>query len=429
MAVAAAGNRTADDLRGTVVPAEYGGGSSGPHGPGGEFQEVFRVRIRADRDAFAEAVAWTARALPLRPAMPVLAGMRMEAADGVLRLSGFDYEVSARARVDAEVEEAGAVLVSGRLLAEIARSLPAHPVRVEADGGRVLLTCGPARFTLVTLPLEDHPLLPDMPPAAGSLPGEAFAGAVRQVVPAASRDDTLPMLTGVHLDFGADSLALAATDRYRIAVRRMWWRPEHPGAAGSALVPARTLSDLARTLDPSANVEVFLSGASGGGAAASGGEGMIGFESGGRSSTTRLIDSDFIPYEKRFPTEAAARAEVPPAAFTEAVKRVALVADRSTPVRISFTPGPGGSAGEAVLEAGSGEDAQAAEAMAVDYDGEPMRIAFSPGYLLDGLAGVSTERARLDMTQPTKPAVISDVPEAEGDEPEFRYLVMPLRLS
>ncbi|MDA2813668.1 DNA polymerase III subunit beta [Nocardiopsis sp. RSe5-2] len=387
------------------------------------------MRIRADRDAFAEAVAWTARALPLRPAMPVLAGMRMEAADGVLRLSGFDYEVSARARVDAEVEEAGAVLVSGRLLAEIARSLPAYPVGIEADGGRVLLTCGPARFTLVTLPLEDHPLLPDMPPAAGSLPGEAFAGAVRQVVPAASRDDTLPMLTGVHLDFGADSLALAATDRYRIAVRRMWWRPEHPGAAGAALVPARTLSDLARTLDPSSNVEVFLSGAAGGGASASGGEGMIGFESGGRSSTTRLIDSDYIPYEKRFPTEAAARAEVPPAAFTEAVKRVALVADRSTPVRITFTPGSGGSAGEAVLEAGSGEDAQAAEAMAVDYDGEPMRIAFAPGYLLDGLAGVSTERARLDMTQPTKPAVISDAPAAEGEEPEFRYLVMPLRLS
>ncbi|MDA2806424.1 DNA polymerase III subunit beta [Nocardiopsis suaedae] len=387
------------------------------------------MRIRADRDAFAEAVAWTARALPLRPAMPVLAGMRMEAADGGLRLSGFDYEVSARARVDAEVEEAGAVLVSGRLLAEIARSLPAHPVRVEADGGRVLLTCGPARFTLITLPLEDHPLLPDMPPAAGSLPGEAFAGAVRQVVPAASRDDTLPMLTGVHLDFGADTLALAATDRYRVAVRRMRWRPEHPGAAGSALVPARTLSDLARTLDPSADVEVFLSKAAGGGAPASGGEGMIGFASGGRSITTRLIDSDFIPYEKRFPTEPAARAEVPPAAFTEAVKRVALVADRSTPVRISFTPGSGGAAGEAVLEAGSGEDAQAAEVLAVDYDGEPMRIAFAPGYLLDGLAGVATERARLDMTQPTKPAVISDAPESEGDEPEFRYLVMPLRLS
>lgn len=386
------------------------------------------MRIRADRDVFAEAVAWTARALPLRPAMPVLAGMRMEAADGGLRLSGFDYEVSARARVDAEVEEAGAVLVSGRLLAEIARSLPAYPVRVEADGGRALLTCGPARFTLVTLPLEDHPLLPDLPPAAGSLPGEAFAGAVRQVVPAASRDDTLPMLTGVHLDFGADSLALAATDRYRIAVRRMWWSPEHPGAAGSALVPARTLSDLARTLDPSANVEVFLSGVSGG-AGASGGEGMIGFASGGRSSTTRLIDSDFIAYEKRFPAEAAARAEVSPAAFTEAVKRVALVADRSTPVRISFTPGSGGAAGEAVLEAGSGEDAQAAEVIAVDYDGEPMRIAFAPGYLLDGLAGVSTERARLDMTQPTKPVVVSDAPEAEGDEPEFRYLVMPLRLS
>ncbi|WP_017539838.1 DNA polymerase III subunit beta [Nocardiopsis halophila] len=388
------------------------------------------MRVRADRDAFADAVAWTARALPLRPAMPVLAGMRMEAAAGGLRLSGFDYEVSARARVEAEVEQEGAVLVSGRLLAEIARSLPARPVQVEADGGRALITCGPARFTLVTLPLEDHPLLPEMPPPAGSLPGEAFAAAVRQVVPAAGRDDTLPMLTGVHLDFGADTLALAATDRYRIAVRRMPWRSEHPDAPASALVPARTLSDLARTLDPAAEVGVFLTGRG-----ASGGEGMIGFESGGRSSTTRLIDSDFVPYEKRFGAEPSARAEVPLAPFVEAVKRVALVADRSSPVRISFAPDRAGSGAEAVLEAGSGEDAQAAEALAVDYTGEPMRVAFAPGYLLDGLAGVTTARARMDMTGPTRPVVISDVPEApEAPEaerrlPEFRYLVMPLRVA
>ncbi|QBI51924.1 DNA polymerase III subunit beta [Streptomonospora litoralis] len=379
------------------------------------------MRFRADRDSLAEAVAWTARALPARPPMPVLAGMRLEcsADSSALRLSGFDYEVSARAEVEVEVDEPGAVLVSGRLLSEIARNLPDAPVDFHADGARVLVTCGSARFTLLTLPIEDYPALPAMPQVSGSLSADSFARAVRQVSPAASRDDTLPMLTGIDVTFSGDSLTLAATDRYRIAVRRLWWKPETPDAQGSALVPARTLHEIARSLTGGSNVDIALSAAAPGGS----GEGMIGFENSGRRTTTRLIDSDFIKYESRFPQESAARAEVATAPLMEAVKRVALVADRNTPVRLSF------SEREIVLEAGSGDDAQAAEALDVDFRGEPMRVAFSPDYLLDGLGGLHSERARLDFTQPTKPVVLSDVPAGEGEEPEFRYLVMPLRVS
>ena len=382
------------------------------------------MKFRVDRDAFADAVAWTARALPARPAAPVLAGMRVEAAEDGLRLSGFDYEVSTRARVDADIEETGEVLVSGRLLAEIARSLPAEPVELHTDAARALLTCGSARFTLLTLPLEDYPVLPEMPGSAGSVPADRFAAAVRQVAPAAGRDDTLPMLTGVHLAFRGDTLTLAATDRYRVAVRRTWWRPEDPALSASALVPARTLHDFARSLPSGGNVGVALSTLPLGEAAKSSrGEGMIGFDTGSRRTTSRLIDSDFIDYEPRFPAEAAARAEVPVAAMAEAVRRVALVADRSTPLRLSFTEG------EVVLEAGSGDDAQAAEALSVAYRGEPMRVAFAPGYFLDGLGGVGTETAWLDFTLPTKPVVVSEVPAEEGADPDFRYLVMPLRVS
>ncbi|ASU81852.1 DNA polymerase III subunit beta [Nocardiopsis gilva YIM 90087] len=384
------------------------------------------MRFRVDRDAFAEAVAWTARALPARPSMPVLAGMRLELPSGssALRLSSFDYEVSARAEVDVDAEEGGAVLVSGRLLAEIARNLPAQPVNMECDATRVLVTCGSARFTLLTLPLEDYPTLPEMPRTTGSLAADAFATAARQVVPAASRDDTLPMLTGVNLAFSGDSLILAATDRYRIAVRELWWRSEHPDLATSALVPARTLNDIVRSLVPGSNVDIALSTvAAGGGVTLAPGEGMIGFENSGRRTTTRLIDSDFVKYESRFPSDFSARAEVATAPLTEAVKRVALVADRSTPLRLSFT------ADEVVLEAGSGDDAQAVEALGVKYHGDPMRVAFSPEYFLDGLGGVQSETAHLHFTMPTKPAVISDVPADEGGRPEFRYLVMPLRVS
>ncbi|MBV2364313.1 DNA polymerase III subunit beta [Streptomonospora nanhaiensis] len=376
----------------------------------------------ADRDSFAEAVAWTARALPARPAMPVLAGMRLEIAEGssTLRLSSFDYEVSARAELDVDVEAPGAVLVSGRLLAEIARNLPAAPLRLRADGARVLVTCGSAKFTLLTLPLEDYPTLPDMPRTTGQVGAEAFTAAVRQVTPAASRDDTLPMLTGVNIAFRGDTLTLAATDRYRIAVRHLWWKPEIPDLDTAALVPARTLHDIARSLAPGSNVDIALSAAAPG--AAAHGDGMIGFDNSGRRTTTRLIDSDFIPYQNRFPAESAARATVPTGPLIEAVKRVALVADRNTPLRLSFTER------EVVLEAGSGDDAQAAEALDVEFSGDPLRVAFTPEYFLDGLGAVQTESARIDFTQPTKPVVVSDVPADPSAPSEFRYLVMPLRV-
>jgi DNA polymerase-3 subunit beta len=379
-----------------------------------------------DRDAFAEAVAWTARALPTRPAVPVLSGIRMELSpDGAsLHLSGFDYEVSTRASVDVLSEEPGAALVPGRLLAEIVRNLPSGSVHIDTDGPKLRVVGGAARFTLITMPLEDYPTLPGMPGRIGSVSADAFAAAVRQVTPAASRDDTLPMLTGAYLDFSGDTLSLVATDRYRIAVRELWWSPEDQGLDAAALVPARTLSDTVRGLLTKSNVDIALATGSGGeGAGLSPGEGMIGFENGERRTTARLIDSEYVKYAAWFPKEFSARAEVAVAPLAEAVKRVALVADRNTPLRLAF------SEGEVVLEAGSGEDAQAVEAIEVGYEGEPLRLAFRPDYLLDGLTGVETDTAYLNFTEPTKPAVFTDVPVKEGENPPFRYLVQPLRVS
>lgn len=384
------------------------------------------MKLRVDRDAFAEAVAWTARALPTRPAVPVLSGIRMELSlDGAsLHLSGFDYEVSTRASVDVLSEEPGAALVPGRLLAEIVRNLPSGSVHIDSDGPKLRIVGGAARFTLITMPLEDYPTLPGMPGRIGSVAADAFAAAVRQVAPAASRDDTLPMLTGAYLDFSGDTLSLVATDRYRIAVRELWWSPEDQGLDAAALVPARTLSDTVRGLLTKSNVDIALSTASGGeGVSLSPGEGMIGFENGERRTTTRLIDSEFVKYAAWFPKEFSARAEVAVTPLAEAVKRVALVADRNTPLRLAF------SEGEVVLEAGSGEDAQAVEAIEVGYEGEPLRLAFRPDYLMDGLAGVETDTAHLNFTEPTKPAVFTDVPVKEGESPSFRYLVQPLRVS
>ncbi|MCW2883997.1 MAG: polymerase subunit beta [Streptosporangiaceae bacterium] len=374
------------------------------------------MKFRIDRDALADAVAWTARTLPVRPPVPVLAGMHIDAADR-LTLSAFDYEVSAQVTTDIDVEEPGTALVSGRLLSEICRSLPPHPVELTTDGAKVMLTCGSAKFTLLTMPVEDYPSLPAMPPDAGSVGSDEFAAAVSQVAIAAGRDDTIPMLTGVRVEIEGETVTLASTDRYRLAVRELHWKPERPDLSAVALVPAKTLADTAKSLTSGAEVSIALGGTGGTG------EGMIGFEGGGRRTTSRLLDGDFVKYRSLLPSEYAGNAEVQTSGFIEAVKRVSLVAERNTPVRLSFRQG------EVILEAGTGDEAQAVEALEATLEGDDIDIAFNPGFLLDGLAAIGSDIARLSFTTPTKPAVLTGKPPADGANPNYRYLIMPVRLS
>jgi DNA polymerase-3 subunit beta len=342
--------------------------------------------------------------------------MHIDAGDR-LKLSAFDYEVSAQVTTDIDVEESGTALVSGRLLSEICRSLPPHPVELTTDGAKVMLTCGSAKFTLLTMPVEDYPSLPAMPPDAGSVGSDEFAAAVSQVAIAAGRDDTIPMLTGVRVEIEGETVTLASTDRYRLAVRELHWKPERLDLSAVALVPARTLADTAKSLTSGAEVSIALGGTGGAG------DGMIGFEGGGRRTTSRLLDGDFVKYRSLLPSEYAGNAEVQTSAFIEAVKRVSLVAERNTPVRLSFRQG------EVVLEAGTGDEAQAVEALEATLEGDDIDIAFNPGFLLDGLAAIGSDIARLSFTTPTKPAVLTGKPPADGANPNYRYLIMPVRLS
>ncbi|MFC1431256.1 DNA polymerase III subunit beta [Streptacidiphilus sp. N1-3] len=375
------------------------------------------MKFRVERDVLAEAVAWAARSLPARPPVPVLAGLLLAADEGKLSLSGFDYEVSARVETEADVEEAGTVLVSGRLLADISRSLPNRPVEISTDGVRVVVLCGSSRFTLPTLPVDEYPALPQMPTVSGTVPGEAFAAAVAQVATAAGRDDTLPVLTGVRVEIEGDRVTLAATDRYRFAVRDLMWKPEQEGLSAVALVPAKTLLDTAKSLSAGDVVSIALAGSGKG-------EGLIGFEGAGRRTTTRLLEGEFPKFRALFPTEFNSVATIQTPAFVEAVKRVSLVAERNTPVRLSFEQGV------LTLEAGSGDDAQAVERVDADLEGDDISIAFNPAYLLDGLSAIDSAVAQLSFTTSTKPALLSGKHsvDAEADE-SYKYLIMPVRLS
>jgi DNA polymerase-3 subunit beta len=453
------------------------------------------MKFQVEHDALADAVAWVARALPSRPVVPVLSGLRLDAAEG-LTLSCFDYELSATTRLPADIAEPGSALVPGRLLAEITRSLPGQPAEFRSDGDEVTLSCGSAEFALVSLPTAEYPDLPPAPPLAGTVDGGDLAAALAQVLPATSRDDTLPMLTGVCLDIRGDVVTLAATDRYRLAVRDLNWAPADPAVRAIALVPGRTLADAARVMVPGVPVSIAFAvpGPAGGRppgptAARTGGrgdprpvEGMISFDSGGRRLTGRLIAGEFIRYGSRFPAEYGCRAEMPAASLIEAVRRVSLVADRASPVRLTF------GSGTVAIEAQTEGRARAIERVSASFHGDEPAIAFNPHYLLDGITaaaggpaparhpagaastggggdpaagGTGDEAAghdgsakpatiRLEFTSPARPALITlagddgddggadgtavsddgegaDDAVADRPRPAFRYLVVPLR--
>jgi DNA polymerase-3 subunit beta len=415
------------------------------------------MRFTVARDAFAEAVAWVARALPSRPVIPVLAGLLLEADEDHLTLACFDYEVSARVTVPAEVTEPGTALVPGRLLVEITRSLPALPVQWWDDPDGVSMTCGEASFTIVPLPREEYPDLPDVPHVAGIVDGGTFSTAIGQVTPAASRDDTLPMLTAVSLELAGATMTLAATDRYRLAVRDLAWEPAGEHGPHAVLVPARTLADAARMMHPGVPVRVMLRDGEGD----DGGDAMIGFEAGERRLTTRLLAGEFVKYRSRFTGEFSCVADLPAEAFTEALRRVSLVAERGTPVQLSF------GAGKVTVIAATQGQARARESVPAQFSGDEPVIAFSPHYLLDGVIAATAgpaeaagapgtapapgtaaggeaaaagepgaARVRLQFSSPSKPAVISRGPATAGADDgdgarahAFRYLVVPQRVS
>ncbi len=374
------------------------------------------MKFSVDRDVLADAVAWTARAVPARPPVPVLAGVRIDAsAEGTVTLSSFDYEVSAQGEFPASVEQAGSILVSGRLLREIANALPHKPVDFALDGTKVSVTCGASRFTLATMPVDQYPALPSLPTQSGTVDGAALQAAVSQVTSAASRDETLPILTGIRMEIEGSTISLLATDRYRLALRELSWKPSAPDISAVALVRARTLSDTAKALG-AGDVSVALSSGTG--------VDLLGFEAGGLVTTSLLMDGDYPPVRRLFPDETPITAVIKTSDLVEATRRVALVAERNASVRLAF------SEGEVVLDAGQSDDAQASEALEAVVEGGDITVAFNPGYLLDGLNALGTEYVRLGFTQETKPVDFVGLDKPGGTvASHFRYLLVPIRIA
>jgi len=374
------------------------------------------MKFVVERDSLVDAVNWVSKSISNRPITTALLGIVIDASDEIT-LSGSDLETSAKAKFKAEVSQKGKVLVPGRLLAEISRSLPAKPVSFLLEGTRVLVSAGSAKFTLPTLPLSEYPTLPELPAASGSLNSDLFATAVNQVAVAAGKDDSLPTLTGVFVEINKNQITLAATDRYRLAVRELTWSAQDANIETTSLLRARTLADAAKSLIGSSQVTIAL-------APATTNEKLVGFISEGKTMTSRVLDGSFPPFRHLLPSESTADAIIEVAPFLDSVRRVALVTDKTVPLRLNF------SNNTLQLEAGTGDEAQASEKLDINYKGEDINIAFNPTYLTDGLTAINTAFVHISFTGANKPAVLTGQTEA-GSAPitNYKYLLMPMRYS
>jgi DNA polymerase-3 subunit beta len=287
------------------------------------------VKFHVNRDVFSEAVSFVVKLLPQRNPQPILAGVLIEASDDGLSLAAFDYEASARTTIEATVDEPGTILVHGRLLSEIASRLPNAPIQIEVgeDDG-IVLTCGSARFTSRRCRCRNTPRSPRSPASRdssrGGLRHRDRPGGLRRV-----RDDVTPVLTGVQLEVAGNELSLVATDRYRVALRDVKF--DGGGVASdestTALVPARTLTEVGKTFAHSGDIQIAFSGD----------REIIAFTAGNKTVTSLLIKGNFPPVRRLFPEQTDHYAVVNTAELAEAVRRVALVLDRSAPLRFTFT--------------------------------------------------------------------------------------------
>jgi DNA polymerase-3 subunit beta len=373
------------------------------------------VKFQVDRDAMADAVNWASRTLPNKSTQPLLTGLHLVAEKSSLVLSGSDADVSGQASVNADVEQPGTVLVPGRLLADITKSLPSAKIEFALSGNQVNITCGRSSFTIPTMPVGEYPPLPNMPEFSGSISGNEFAAAISQVATAASRDETLPAFTGIKIDVEGSVITLAATDRYRLAVREINWNPVSTSIATHTLIPARFLHEATKSLATSEAISIAFTANN---------EGLFGIEGSGRKTTSRVLAADFPPYRTLLPSESTSVAQVKTSDLIDSVKRVALVLDREAPIKITFKQN------EAVIfgGGGSGELAAAQETIEATNNGEEISIAFNHQFLLDGLHAIDAAVAVIAMTTSIRPAVITGTIEigAESDD-SFKYLLMPIR--
>src|SRR6185437_13483168 len=364
------------------------------------------LRVTCPRDELARALGVVSRGVSTRTTVQILAGILLHASGGRLELAATDMELSLRTSLDASIESDGSVVVPGRLLLELARLLPDAEVTIEhkLEEAAVEIRSGAATYRLHTYNAEDFPRLPDAEAAERhEVDRETLLETVSRVSRSASRDESRPVLTGVLMRFEPGKLVMAATDSYRLPVKETAIEGTVPEL--EAIVPARALQELARVAQAGERIELGVH------------ENQVIFSTGDALLTTRRIDGQFPNYKQLVPEAFDHELALPREELLDVVRRVAVMAQRNSPLRLRFGDG------ELTVSAQTQDVGEARESLPVSFNGEPLEIGFNAEFLRDGIESVGGEQLRLKLISPLRPAVL------QGEDDTFLYLIMPIRLA
>ena len=364
------------------------------------------MKIVCRQEELAQKLGVVSRAVSTRATVQILSGVLLRAEGGRLHLAATDMELSLRSSLEAQVEGEGAVVVPGRLLVDLVRLLPAEEVTFEhrAEEGVVHVTCGPSNASLHTYAAEDFPRLPDLD-AVGTftVARETLLATVSRVARSASRDESRPVLTGILVRFEQGRLVMAATDSYRLSVKETPLAGDAPEL--EAIIPARALGELGRIAQSGDSVDLGVH------------ENQVVFAADDVWLTTRRIDGQFPNYKQLLPESFEHDVTVPRIELLDVVRRVAVLAQRNSPLRLRFAEG------ELTVSAQTQDVGEARESLPVQFSGEPLEIGFNAEFLREGIESVTTDEIQLRLISPLRPGLIT----AEGDD--FWYLIMPIRLA
>ncbi len=368
------------------------------------------MKITVSRETFLDRLGVVSRGVSTRSAIQTLAGVLLRFEDGASELQATDTDLGIRAAVQATIEREGSVVVPGRLLLDVSRSLPTDTVTLEYRPAEqdVEVKSGPATFHLRTLPLEDFPKLPEQGDAGSlSVPAAAFIETVGRVARSASRDETRPHLTGVLVTASGNTLRMVATDSYRLSVKETALEQSLTGEL-EANVPARTLQELSRIAAADESEHITITAL----------ENQVVFTSGSVVLSSRLVEGRFPNYQQLLPEAYEHELRIQRSELLDVVRRVGLLAQKNAPLRLAFTDGT------LEVSAQTPDVGHASESLPVPFKGEPLEIGFNPEFFRDGLDSAETEELVLKLISPLRPGLIQS-----GDDGGFIYLVMPIRLN
>ena len=368
------------------------------------------MKLSVSRETFLARLSIVARAASTRSAIQTLAGVLIKLEDGRAELQATDTDLGIRAGFDAEIASEGSVVVPGRLLLDVARSLPKSELSLEYRPSEqdVEVISGSAKFHLRTLPLEDFPKLPEPDPAGAlAVPAQAFVETIGRVARSASRDETRPHLTGVLVTASAGDLRMVATDSYRLSVKETKLDPPLDGSL-EANVPARTLQELSRVVATDGDEQISVTAL----------ENQVVFSAGDVVLSSRLVDGRFPNYQQLLPESYEHELRIERSELVEVVRRISLLAQKNAPLRLAFTEGA------LEISAQTPDVGEASESLPVPFAGEPLEIGFNPEFFRDGLESAETEELVLKLISPLRPGLVQS-----GDDGGFIYLVMPIRLN